>query len=51
MALYPRPVSGTDAYAASRARQTPLRIAQTWTWATDLAAAFGRLAALPRPSS
>jgi hypothetical protein len=33
------------------ARRTRLRIAQTWPWATDLAAAFGRLAALPRPSS
>ena len=32
------------------ARQTRLRIAQTWPWATDLAAAFTRLAALPRPS-
>jgi hypothetical protein len=33
------------------ARQTRLRIAETWPWATDLAAAFTRLAALPRPSS
>jgi hypothetical protein len=33
------------------ARRTRLRIAQTWPWATDLAAAFARLAALPRPSS
>ena len=32
------------------ARRTRLRIAETWPWATDLAAAFGRLAALPRPS-
>ncbi len=32
------------------ARQTRLRIAETWPWATDLAAAFTRLAALPRPS-
>jgi Transposase DDE domain group 1 len=32
------------------ARRTRLRIAQAWPWATDLAAAFGRLAALPRPS-
>jgi hypothetical protein len=31
------------------ARQTRLRIAETWPWATDLATAFGRLAALPRP--
>jgi hypothetical protein len=31
------------------ARQTRLRIAATWPWATDLATAFGRLAALPRP--
>jgi hypothetical protein len=33
------------------ARRTRLRIAQTWPWAPDLAAAFARLAALPRPSS
>jgi hypothetical protein len=33
------------------ARQTRLRIAETWPWATDLAAAFTRIAALPRPSS
>jgi Transposase DDE domain group 1 len=32
------------------ARRTRLRIAETWPWATDLAAAFDRLAALPRPS-
>ena len=32
------------------ARRTRLRIAETWPWATDLTAAFGRLAALPRPS-
>ena len=32
------------------ARRTRLRIAETWPWATDLATAFGRLAALPRPS-
>jgi hypothetical protein len=32
------------------ARRTRLRIAETWPWATDLAAEFGRLAALPRPS-
>ncbi|HEX5995368.1 MAG TPA: transposase, partial [Jiangellales bacterium] len=31
------------------ARQTRVRIAQTWPWASDLAAAFARLAALPRP--
>jgi hypothetical protein len=31
------------------ARQTRLRIAETWPWATDLATAFTRLAALPRP--
>ncbi len=31
------------------ARQTRLRIAETWPWATDLAAAFTRLTALPRP--
>jgi hypothetical protein len=32
------------------ARRTRLRIAETWPWATELAAAFDRLAALPRPS-
>jgi hypothetical protein len=32
------------------ARQTRLRIAETWPWATDLATAFTRLAALPRPT-
>jgi hypothetical protein len=32
------------------ARRTRLRIAETWPWATDVAAAFDRLAALPRPS-
>jgi hypothetical protein len=31
------------------ARQTRLRIAETWPWATDLATAFTRLAALPQP--
>jgi Transposase DDE domain group 1 len=31
------------------ARQTRLRIAEHWPWATDLATAFHRLAALPRP--
>ncbi|MFE9695071.1 IS1380 family transposase, partial [Micromonospora sp. NPDC005806] len=31
------------------ARQTRLRIAVTWPWAEHLAAAFTRLAALPRP--
>ena len=33
------------------ARRTRLRIAETWPWATHLAAAFARLAALPRPSN
>lgn len=32
------------------ARRTRLRIAETWPWATDLATAFERLTALPRPS-
>jgi hypothetical protein len=32
-------------------RRTRLRIATTWPWATDLAAAFVRLAALPRPAT
>jgi len=31
------------------ARRTRLRIAETWPWATELATAFGRLSALPRP--
>ena len=33
------------------ARQTRLRIAETWPWATDLTTAFTRLAALPQPVS
>jgi hypothetical protein len=33
------------------ARRTHLRIAQRWPWAKDLATAFARLDALPRPSS
>jgi hypothetical protein len=33
------------------ARQTRLRIAETWPWATELATAFTRLTALPRPIS
>jgi hypothetical protein len=33
------------------ARQTRLRIAETWPWATAIAAAFTRLAALPQPIS
>jgi hypothetical protein len=32
------------------ARRTILRIAQTWPWADQLAAAYSRLAALPRPT-
>jgi hypothetical protein len=31
------------------ARQTRLRIPASWPWAADLAAAFGRLFALPQP--
>ena len=31
------------------ARQTRLRLPATWPWATELAAAFNRLAVLPRP--
>src|ERR671938_34333 len=31
------------------ARRTRLRIAEHWPWAADLATAFTRLAALPRP--
>ncbi|MGI5175165.1 transposase [Dactylosporangium sp. CA-152071] len=31
------------------ARQTRLRIAETWPWATDLTTAFTRLNGLPRP--
>lgn len=30
-------------------RRTWLRIAEHWPWSRDLAAAFARLAALPRP--
>jgi hypothetical protein len=33
------------------ARRTRLHIAETWPWATDLAAAFDRLATLPRPNT
>lgn len=33
------------------ARRTRLRIAEGWPWATDLLAAFTRLAALPRPAT
>jgi Transposase DDE domain group 1 len=32
-------------------RRLRLRIARAWPWATHLVAAFGRLAALPRPAS
>ena len=32
------------------ARRTLLRVARTWPWADDLAAAYTRLAALPRPT-
>ena len=31
------------------ARRTTLRIAETWPWADELATAYARLAALPRP--
>jgi hypothetical protein len=34
---------------ARSARRTRLRIAEHWPWATDLATAFTRLQALPRP--
>ena len=33
------------------ASRTRLRIAEGWPWATDLVAAFTRLAALPRPAT
>jgi hypothetical protein len=33
------------------ARRTRLRIAEHWPWATDLATAFDRLTALPRPAN
>jgi hypothetical protein len=33
------------------ARQTRLRIAEHWPWATDLVTAFDRIATLPRPAS
>ncbi|MGI5243728.1 IS1380 family transposase [Dactylosporangium sp. CA-139066] len=39
----------TAARLTRTARQTRLRIAETWPWATDLATAFTRLTALPRP--
>jgi Transposase DDE domain group 1 len=32
------------------ARRTHLRLAQRWPWAPELAAAFARLDALPRPA-
>jgi hypothetical protein len=35
---------------ARTARTTRLRIAEQWPWAFDLATAFRRLAALPRPA-
>jgi hypothetical protein len=31
-------------------RQAKLRLAASWAWATDLAAAFARLKALPAPA-
>jgi hypothetical protein len=33
------------------ARRTRLRIAETWPWATELAAAFTRVQALPQPAT
>jgi hypothetical protein len=39
----------TAARLTRTARQTRLRIAETWPWATELATAFTRLTALPRP--
>jgi hypothetical protein len=33
------------------AGRTILRIARTWPWANELATAYARLAALPRPIS
>lgn len=38
------------ARTARTARTTRLRIAEQWPWAFDLATAFQRLAALPRPA-
>ncbi len=35
---------------AFSARQAKLRLAANWPWATDLAAAFARLKALPAPA-
>jgi DDE family transposase len=32
------------------ARRVYLRIAQTWPWANELATAYARLVALPRPT-
>ena len=37
------------AHIVRTARRTYLRIAQTWPWAHDLATAYARLDALPRP--
>jgi hypothetical protein len=39
----------TAARIVRTARRTYLRIAERWPWADDLATAFNRLAALPRP--
>jgi hypothetical protein len=40
----------TAARLAFHARQARLRIPRTWPWASELAAAFARLAALPAPA-
>jgi hypothetical protein len=39
----------TAARITHSGRQVRLRIAASWPWAAELAAAFTRLAALPRP--
>jgi Transposase DDE domain group 1 len=41
----------TAAHLTRGGRRTWLRIAEHWPWARDLAAAFARLAALPRPQT
>jgi hypothetical protein len=40
-----------EARIVRTARRVYLRIAHTWPWADELATAYARLAALPRPAS
>jgi hypothetical protein len=49
---YPgRSAARTTPARPSRGRRTRLRIAASWPWTDSLAAAFTRLASLPRPAS